>query len=88
MSPAKIAAARSLVRVVDDSDAPGTLSSHLLKLEKIWRAENSTDTEQARVRRLTNAELASFGFDLDNPLDTSSCERCDEHWSRCTCGSP
>ena len=88
MTPARIAAERLLVKVVDDSDAPGTLSSHLLKLEKIWRAENSPDVERARMRRLTNSELASFGFDLDNPLDTSSCERCDRHWSECTCGSP
>lgn len=78
---------RTLVRVVDDQQ-PGTLTSHLARLERVWRAQHSNDTEQARTRRLTNAELASFGFDLDNPLDTSSCERCDEHWSRCICGSP
>jgi hypothetical protein len=63
VSPAKIAAARTLVRLVDGS-APGTLTSHLNRLERHWRAENDA-VEQARFRRLTNAELASLGFDLD-----------------------
>ncbi len=86
MSPAKIAAVRTLVRVVDDSEAPGTLTSHLRRFERHGR--DVAQLEQARVRRLTNAELASFGFDFDHPLDVSGCERCDRHWSRCVCGSP
>lgn len=65
MTPAKIAAARTLVRVVDDT-ASGSLTSHLNRLERSWRAEND-QVEQARFRRLTNAELASLGFDLDSP---------------------
>ena len=55
-------------------------------LEQEWRAAN--DAERARAMRLTQAELASFSFDLENPLDTSSCERCDQHWTVCCCGSP
>jgi len=70
---------------VHDSDKPGTLTSHLRVLAREWRAAN--DAERTRQSRLTRAELASFGYDLDNPLDVSSCERCDRHWSRCTCGA-
>lgn len=63
MTPAKIAAARTLERVVDDTQ-PGSLTSHLNRLERHWRADND-QVEQARFRRLTNAELASLGIDLD-----------------------
>ena len=64
---------------------PGTLTSHLARLERALFANNN---DHGRAARLTNAELASFGFDLDHQLDASSCERCAKHWSRCTCGSP
>lgn len=66
MSPARIAALRALVRVIDDTE-PGTLNSHLLRLERCWRAANN-QIERARVTRLSNAELASLGFDLEPEL--------------------
>jgi hypothetical protein len=56
MSPARVAALR-LVPVADDQ-LPGTLTSHLVRLERLWRAANN-DAERARVERLTIAELAS-----------------------------
>ena len=61
MTPAEIAATRSLVPVVGDSTAPGTLSSHLRRLERIWR-ESANDAERARTSRLTQAELTSYGL--------------------------
>jgi hypothetical protein len=85
-TPAKIAAVRSLVRVVDDTQ-PGTLTSHLKRLERQWR-EAANDAERERTSRLTRAELASFSYDLDNPLRVDDCERCGFCWQACVCGSP
>jgi hypothetical protein len=66
MSPARIAAARALVHVFND-DAPGTLTSHLLRLERLWRAGNS-DVERARAARLTRSELSTCEcFDCEIP---------------------
>ncbi len=86
MTPAKIAAARSLVRVVDDTQL-GTVTSRLTRLERQWR-QAANDAERARHERLTRAELASFSYDLDNPLRTDDCERCGFCWQACVCGSP
>lgn len=83
MRPADIAAARDeLSRRRQEIDI--AIGAALQALDKLERDM----TERARDERLSGAELASFGHDLDHPLDTSTCERCDQPWPQCTCGSP
>lgn len=56
MTPPKLAALR-LVPV--HTDAPGSLSSHIARLERIWR-ESQEEIERARVLRMSRSELESL----------------------------
>jgi hypothetical protein len=74
---AEITSVRLAVTVHDDR--PGSLTSHLRRLERVWRSANNSSST-VRSCSFDPAELDSVNLD--------DCERCDRHWSRCTCGSP
>jgi hypothetical protein len=83
MTAVGIAAVRfELSRCRQQSDHALAIALQLLdKIERDMR-------ERARASRLTSAELASFSYDLDNPLRTDDCERCGFAWQACICGAP
>ena len=56
MTPPKLAALK-LVPV--HTDAPGSLSSHIARLERAWR-EAEEERERARTLRLTCSELETL----------------------------
>ena len=57
MSPAEIAALRLVP--VHGGDKPGTLRSHIARLERIWR-ESQEQIERARMLRMTCSEIETL----------------------------